>query len=141
MISEIDFMHLVSSVSVILGTLVALSGVVAIIYGARWKTAAQVEAANAAAWEATASRLEREVSELREQLRRHREEIDKLRARISELEHLPDVATVYKALQEHDARAAEAMKMHDANAEKRANRIIAVMEEIRDNLKRGGSDG
>ncbi len=121
----------------IIGGIVSIAAIVGVIYGARWKTAAEVEAANAAAWEDTARRLQLEVERISARVDDQGKTIRRLQGRIAELEGLPDVAAVHREVLEHDQKAAEAMRVHDQHADTRAARIVGVMEEIRDELRSG----
>lgn len=125
----IEFHETVTLGSIIVGALVSALVIVSAIYGVRWKTAAQVNAANAAAWEDTASRYELELAVMRGRIEEQDRKIAALQARISELEALPDVAAVHRALIDHDTRAADAMDRHDKNAERRADRIVKAFSE------------
>lgn len=125
----IEFHETITLGSVVVGALVSALVVVSAIYGVRWKTTAQVNAANALAWEDTATRYEVELANMRERLEEQDRKIAVLQTRIAELEALPDVAAVHRALVEHDTRAAAAMDRHDENAERRADRIVQAFRE------------
>lgn len=118
----------VSLGALVIAVLVALSGIAALLYGARWKAAAQVEAANSSAWEDQSRRLQERVDDLALRLGRAED-------KIKELEALPDFSSVLAAIGEHEVQA-----------EKRADRVAdllvasndrqaALLTEIRDAVK------
>ena len=121
--AAVAFKDTITLGSIIVGFLIGLSGLAVFFYGVKWKSAYLVAEANAEAWHATSDRLERELDELRG-------EITTLRARLAELEALPDVAAVHRTLVRHDEATAQAMRQHDANAEKRAVRLIEAIQSL-----------
>lgn len=129
--AAVTFSDTVTLGGVVLGILVAGATLVGVMYGSKWRTTAEVNRANAEAWEATAVRLEDERDHARV-------EVQDLKHRVTKLELLPDLTAVLQkvgavqeqlatALLEHD-RSAEARSLrHEENAEKRADRIIEAV--------------
>lgn len=110
--------------SLIVAALVGLGGLAVFFYGVRWKTAYLVAEANAEAWHKTAERLEEEMKSLREQ-------VQVLRARVAELETLPDVSHVLKAVIDHDKAQGESWRLHNTEANGRADRIVNAIRELK----------
>lgn len=102
--------------SIIVGILVSLSILVSVVYGAKWKVAAEVAEANAAAWKDSAHRLEEEIAGLKQK-------VEMLRRRVAELESLPDMTKLLRELQSHEVAAAS-----------RWDASLEVLSEIRDSL-------
>lgn len=124
----VAFESTVSLGALILGVLVALTGLAALLYGARWKSAAEVERANSAAWEDQARRLMEDVESLKGRL-------DRAEQRIEELEALPDFSSILLAISDHEAqaerRAARVAELLVSSNERQS----ALLSEIRDAVK------
>lgn len=131
MLSAIEWESTVTLGGIVLGALAAAAGLLTYAYGARWKTAAQVNEANARAWEETAHRLDERIRALEAEHGNCRDQLNLLRARIVELEALPDLAAIQASLKEHDEQTSRIMIEHDQHAEIRAQKIIDALHELR----------
>lgn len=108
-------MNWITTIVTVSAALIAVGGLAVYAYGVRWRTAAEVNAANAAAWEATARRLDDEVKLLRE-------EVAVLRAKVQDL-------------QKHNMEAVlDVMARHEKQAADRFERTVGVLGQIRDKL-------
>lgn len=118
--------EIVTVSSIVVASLAAFATVVGIVYGAKWRTTASVEAANAHAWEDTARRQSLELEDLRK-------ELSALRSRLAELEAKPDLGTLLDSLASHDERVTRALERHDTGADRRAAMIVAAIREAGSN--------
>jgi chromosome segregation ATPase len=126
----VEFTETITLGGVLLAVLVAVAGLATYAYGLRWKTAYEVERANAAAWEHTSARMEERIRALESEHGECSDQLRSLRARVAELESLPDLAVVMEAIAKHDQAVGAELRRHDEHAEKRAARIVAAIERL-----------
>ena len=127
----VQFESTVSLGALVLGILVAVSGLAVFAYGARWKSAAMVEAANSAAWEDQSRRLQEHISVLEARL-------DRAEQRIEELEALPDYSGVLLAISDHELKAEMRAERVAALLVNSNERQAALLGQIRDKLTPNG---
>jgi hypothetical protein len=121
-IANVNFSDTVTLGSAIVMILIGLLGVMTLVYGARWKAAFSVAEANSDAWKETAQRLELELHDVKA-------ELEKVRARLQELEMMPDVTVVHGLLLDHIAVERGWWETHEAKAEDRCIRLIAAIKQ------------